>query len=83
MLTTINLNMLPVSEPATQTIALPIRKQERVANGKSVTNLMSLAALPGTVLELEVAGEDAQIALPILAEALAALSSEALERLLK
>lgn len=63
--------------------AVTIRRQERVANGKSVTNLMSLAAPPGAVLELEVVGEDAHIALPVLAKALAALSSEDLELMMK
>ena len=60
-----------------------IRKQERKANVRSMTQLMLLAAMQGTELELEVIGDDAQIALPMLAEALGALSSEDLELLLK
>ena len=63
--------------------SITIRKQERKANVRSMTQLMLLAALQGTELELEVIGEDAQIALPILAEALAANSSEDLELMLK
>lgn len=60
-----------------------LRKQERKANLKSMTQLMLLAAIQGTELELEVVGEDAQIAMPILAEAIAANSSEDLELMLK
>lgn len=60
-----------------------LRKQERKANLRSMTQLMLLAALPGTELELEVTGEDAKIALPILAQAIAANSSEDLELMLK
>lgn len=60
-----------------------IRKQERTANGRSMTQLMLLAAAPGTELELEVLGDDAETAFAILAQALSAPSSEELELLLK
>ncbi|MBO0698697.1 MAG: HPr family phosphocarrier protein, partial [Zavarzinella sp.] len=35
-----------------------VRRQDRAVNGKSLLNLMTLAALPGTELVLEVTGED-------------------------
>jgi phosphocarrier protein HPr len=60
-----------------------IRKQDRAANGKSMTHLMLLAASQGTELELEVSGDDAEQAFPVLSEALAAQSSDDLEPLLK
>ncbi|MSR53452.1 MAG: HPr family phosphocarrier protein [Gemmataceae bacterium] len=60
-----------------------LRKQDRKASLRSMTQLMLLAALQGTELELEVTGEDAQVALPILAKAIAANSSEDLELMLK
>jgi len=58
--------------------AVTIRKQDRAVNGKSGLMLMTLAALPGTELELEVTGDDAAAALPVLAEALAAPSADSL-----
>lgn len=63
--------------------SITIRKQDRKANVRSMTQLMLLAALQGAELELEVIGEDAHIALPMLVEALGANSSEDLELLLK
>ena len=63
--------------------SITVRRQERKANVKSMTQLMLLAAMQGTELELEVIGDDAHIALPMLAEALGALSSEDLGLLLK
>ena len=46
------------------------------ANGKSLTQLMMLAARQGTELELEVDGEDAAAALPVLVAALEAPSAD-------
>jgi phosphotransferase system HPr (HPr) family protein len=59
-----------------------VRKQERGVNGKSWLNLITLAARPGTELLLEVAGDDAEMAMPILAEALGSTSPDGLETLL-
>ena len=56
--------------------AVTIRRKDRAVNGKSGLNLMTLAALPGTELELEVSGEDAAVALPVLTQALAAPSAD-------
>jgi phosphotransferase system HPr (HPr) family protein len=56
--------------------AVTIRRQERTANGRSMVQLMTLAALPGTELVLEVDGEDAAAALPVLAAALEAPSAD-------
>jgi len=53
-----------------------VRRQDRAVNGKSLLNLMTLAALPGTELVLEVSGEDAAAALPVLTQALAARSAD-------
>ena len=53
-----------------------VRGQERAVNGKSGVSLMTLAAMPGTELEVEVAGEDAAAALPVLTQALAAPSAD-------
>ena len=36
-----------------------VRKVDRAVNGKSLLQLMTLAAMPGTELELEVDGQDA------------------------
>lgn len=58
-----------------------VRKQDRGVNGKSGVSLMTLAALPGTELVLEVAGEDAPAALPVLSQALAAPSADGLSDL--
>ncbi len=59
-----------------------VRKQERSVNGKSWLNLITLAARPGTELLLEVAGDDAELAMPILVEALGSTSPDGLESLL-
>ncbi|HEV3079519.1 MAG TPA: HPr family phosphocarrier protein [Gemmataceae bacterium] len=48
-----------------------VAKNEQRVNGKSPLELMLLAAEQGTELTLEVAGPDAEDALPILAEMLA------------
>jgi phosphocarrier protein HPr len=53
-----------------------VRGQNRAVNGKSLLNLMTLAALPGTELVVEVSGEDAAAALPVLTQALAAPSAD-------
>jgi phosphotransferase system HPr (HPr) family protein len=53
-----------------------VRRQDRAVNGKSLLNLMTLAALPGTELIVEVSGEDAAAALPVLTQALAAPSAD-------
>jgi phosphotransferase system HPr (HPr) family protein len=60
-----------------------VRKQDRRVNGKSGVSLMTLAAVPDTELDLEIAGEDAQAALPILSKALAAPSADGLDRLIQ
>jgi phosphocarrier protein len=52
--------------------AVTVTKDDQRVNGKSPLELMLLAAQQGTELTLEVAGPDAQTALPILAEMLAA-----------
>lgn len=59
--------------------AVSIRKGERAVNGKSLLQLMTLAAMPGTELDLEVSGDDAATALPLLAAALGAPSAETIE----
>jgi phosphotransferase system HPr (HPr) family protein len=53
-----------------------VRAKDRAVNGKSLINLMTLAAMPGTELVLEVAGEDAAAALPVLTQALSARSAD-------
>jgi phosphotransferase system HPr (HPr) family protein len=58
--------------------SVTIRKQERSANGKSMVQIMTLAAALGTELVLEVDGEDAESALPVLAAALSAPSADAM-----
>ena len=58
--------------------AVTIRRQDKAANGRSMVQLMTLAALPGTELVLEVDGEDAAAALPVLAAALEAPSADAM-----
>jgi phosphocarrier protein len=60
-----------------------VRKQERAVNGKSGVSLMTLAAVPGTELVLEVVGEDGPAALPVLSRALAAPSADGLDDLLR
>ena len=62
--------------------AVTVRKQDRGVNGKSWLNLITLAARPGTELLLEVAGDDAEIAMPVLVEALGSTSPDGLETLL-
>jgi phosphocarrier protein HPr len=59
-----------------------VRAKDRAVNGKSLLNLMTLAALPGTELVLEVSGEDAAAALPVLTQALAAPSADEISPLL-
>ena len=56
--------------------AVTVRKKDRTVNGKSGLSVMTLAAVPGTELVLEVDGEDAAAALPILAAALEAVSPD-------
>jgi len=62
---------------------ITVRKQERAVNGKSGVSLMTLAALPGTELVLEVAGEDGVTALPLISKALEAPSADGLDDLLR
>lgn len=50
--------------------SITILHNGRSANGKSVWDLLSLAALPGTELTLQVAGPDAQDALGALVDLL-------------
>jgi len=56
--------------------AVTVRRQDRVANGRSMVQLMTLAAPLGTELVLEVDGEDAAAALPVLVAALEAPSAD-------
>jgi phosphocarrier protein HPr len=63
-------------------VTVRVRKQDRAVDGKSGMSLMLLAAMPGTELCLEVAGEEAEAALPVLTEALGAPSAEGLDALL-
>jgi phosphotransferase system HPr (HPr) family protein len=56
--------------------AVTVRRQERAVNGKSGLSIMTLAALPGTELIVEVDGEDAAVALPVLVAALEAASAD-------
>jgi len=58
--------------------AVTIRKQDRAVNGKSGLSIMTLAALPGTELMVEVDGDDAAAALPVLVAALEAPSADAM-----
>ena len=58
--------------------AVYIRNQQRTANGRSMVQLMTLAALPGTELVVEVEGDDAAAALPVLVAALEAPSADAM-----
>jgi phosphocarrier protein len=55
--------------------AVAVWKADQRANGKSLWDLMLLAATQGTELILEVSGADATAALPVLAEALSAPGS--------
>jgi phosphotransferase system HPr (HPr) family protein len=52
---------------------------DRSVNGKSLIDLMLLAAEAGTELTVEVHGDDAQAALPALMKVLAAPTAEDLE----
>jgi phosphotransferase system HPr (HPr) family protein len=63
-------------------VTVKVRKQDRAVDGKSGMSLMLLAAMPGTELCLEVDGEDAATALPVLTEALGSPSAEGLDALL-
>ena len=56
--------------------AVTVRKKDRAVNGKSGLSIMTLAVLPDTELVLEVDGEDAAAALPVLAAALEASSAD-------
>lgn len=56
--------------------SVTVRKNDRAVNGKSGLSVMTLAALPGTELVVEVDGEDAAAALPVLAAALGAASPD-------
>ena len=60
--------------------AVTVRHQQRMANGRSMVQLMTLAALPGTELMVEVDGEDAAAALPVLVAALEAPSADDMPR---
>jgi phosphocarrier protein len=59
--------------------AVTVMKGDHSVNGKSLIDLMLLAAEQGTELIVEVDGADARIALPVLAEILAAPSVDHLE----
>jgi phosphotransferase system HPr (HPr) family protein len=51
--------------------AVTVIRDEREVNGKSQLDLLMLAAEPGAELVIEVCGDDAQSALPVLADLLA------------
>ena len=59
--------------------AVKVLHGDRSVNGKSLIDLMLLAAEQGTELIVEVDGADAQAALPALAGILASPSAESLE----
>ncbi len=59
--------------------AVKVVKGDHCVNGKSLIDLMLLAAEQGTELIVEVDGADARKALPALTEILAAPSPESLE----
>jgi phosphocarrier protein HPr len=61
---------------------IKVRNDSKIADGKSGTRLMTLGATPETELVLEVAGEDAEAALPVLTKALGAPSADDLRSLL-
>jgi len=48
-----------------------VSKGDETVNGKSITEMMLLEAMPGTMLRLESKGEDADACLQILAEVVA------------
>ena len=56
-----------------------IRRGDHAIDGKSLIQVMLLAAEPGTELVVEVAGSDARSALPALLEILAAPAAEDLD----
>ena len=60
--------------------SVTIRRPGKTANGRSMMQLIMLAALPGTELDLEVDGEDADAALAVLAAALEAPSADQIPR---
>jgi phosphocarrier protein HPr len=56
--------------------SVTVRHKDRSADGKSWPALMLLVAPQGSELTLEVSGDDAPAALPVLAEVLAAPSAD-------
>jgi len=58
------------------TATVTVRRGTDAVNGKSLIELMMLAAEPGTELTVEVSGTDAASALPALMELLASPSAE-------
>lgn len=46
---------------------MKVRGNGREANGKSILSVLALGASQGTAVELDVQGDDAQLALPQLA----------------
>ena len=60
-----------------------VRRQDRMADGKSGMQMMLLAAMPGAELVLEVDGEEAEQAFPVLSRALGSSSPDALDELLR
>ena len=48
-----------------------VSKGDQTVNGKSITEMMLLEAMPGTMLRLESDGEDAETCLQALAEVVA------------
>jgi phosphocarrier protein HPr len=56
--------------------AVTLRRPGKTANGRSMVQLIMLAAPQGTELDLEVEGDDAAAALPVLVAALEAPSPD-------
>ena len=48
-----------------------VRKGDEKVNGKSIMEMMMLAAMPGTILRIEAAGDDAEPCLDALAKLIA------------
>lgn len=60
--------------------SVTLRCPDKTANGKSMTQIMMLAARAGTELVLEVVGDDEAAALPVLVAALEAPSADDMPR---
>jgi phosphotransferase system HPr (HPr) family protein len=56
--------------------SVTIRRKDQAVNGKSQLDLMLLAAEPGAELTLEVAGDDAAAAMPVLADLIEGITAD-------